>query len=64
MKLRNLFSLRKALKNPKEAQKLVTEIKNALVYSKKKYEENDKELNDLLKIIASAQNIINSKSID
>jgi|GEM_PF-2226135 len=62
MRMRNLFTLRKALKDPKEAQKLVGEIKKALAVNEKKYKDRDKELNDLLKIISSAQNIINSKS--
>jgi hypothetical protein len=64
MKMRNLFTLRKALKDPKASEKLVGEIKKALETNDKNYKDRDKELNDLLKIISSAQNIINSKSED
>lgn len=58
MKMRFLIKLRKAIKNPKSAQRLIQEIKGEISYNDRKYKERDKELKDLLKMIAATQDIV------
>jgi len=61
MRMRNLFTLRRALKDPKTAKKLVDEVNKEVASNERKYKEKDKQLKDLLEIISSAQSIINKK---
>lgn len=62
MKMRRLISLRKAIKDPKSAKKLIDEIQREVAANDRQYKERDKELKDLLKIISSAQEIINPQT--
>lgn len=61
MRMGKLITLRRALKNPKAAKKLVDEIQKEINTNDREYEKRDKELKDLLKIISTSQEIINSE---
>jgi hypothetical protein len=60
MKMRNLLKVRRAIKNVNSAKKLVDEIQKEIAINDRNYQERDKELKDLLKIISASQEIIGS----
>lgn len=62
MRMRNLITFRKVLKNPKSSKKIVDEIEREIAVNDRQYKERDKELKDLLKIIKSSQEIIGVES--
>ena len=60
MKMKNLLKVRRAIKNVNSAKKLVDEIQKEIAINDRQYQERDKELKDLLKIISASQEIIGS----
>jgi hypothetical protein len=62
MKMGRIMSLRNTIKNPKKTKKLIDQINQEIELNERMYKDRDKELKDLLKIIAASQEIVNSTS--